>query len=220
MNINTKKYNCMKELEIFDILTANEKLAIHDLARGNLLKKGEFLFNQGDEGHKVFLIQTGKIMLQKYTEEGTKIVIDILKPGDLICENIIFEEINYPFSGVALENSYICACSKNEMNTLIKDPLILEKIFMSINNKMLAYTERMTTHAIKDVQSKIYTTLKLIADRHGRKTKDGLEIDCYLSHEDIGFLVNASRVTVTRSINELIEMGKLGKKNRHYIISL
>ncbi|WKY43221.1 Crp/Fnr family transcriptional regulator [Eubacteriaceae bacterium ES2] len=218
MKNNNKKYTCMKELEIFDVLTAEEKLSVYDLATGNRLKKGQFLFNQGDEGDKVFLIQTGKVMLQKFTEDGVKIVIDILKPGDLIAENIIFEKISYPFSCIALEDSFICACSKNEMVELIKDPVILEKIFLSINNKMTVYTERMTNNALKDVQKKVYNVLKLIADRHGHKTNNGLEIDCYLSHEDIGFLVNASRVSVTRSINELIEMGKLGKNNRRYII--
>lgn len=218
MASKNKKYTCMKELEIFSILTDTEKNAIYGLARGGLLKKGELLFCQGEEGEKVFLIQTGKIMLQKFTKDGTKIVIDILKPGDLICENIIFEEINYPFSGIALENSYICACSKKEMVELIKDPVILEKIFFSINSKMMEYTERMTNNALKDVQDKVYNTLKQIAGRHGRITNLGLEIDCYLSHEDIGFLVNASRVSVTRSINQLIEMGKLGKNNRHYIV--
>ncbi|MBU4540584.1 MAG: Crp/Fnr family transcriptional regulator [Firmicutes bacterium] len=218
MESNNKKYTCMKELEIFNILTETEKNVIYGFARGGLLKKGQLLFSQGDEGDKVFLIQTGKIMLQKFTEEGTKIVIDILKPGDLICENIIFEEINYPFSGVALADSYICACSKKEMVELIKDPAILEKIFFSMNSKMMEYTERMTNNALKDVQNKVYNTLKQIAGRHGRKTNLGIEIDCYLSHEDIGFLVNASRVSVTRSINQLIEMGKLGKNNRHYIV--
>lgn len=218
MASKNKKYTCMKELEIFNILTDTEKNAIYGLARGSLLKKGEILFSQGEEGDKVFLIQTGKIMLQKFTKDGMKIVIDILKPGDLICENVIFEEGNYPFSGIALENSYICACSKKEMIELIKDPVILEKIFFSINSKMTEYTERMTNNALKDVQDKVYNTLKQIAGRHGRITNFGLEIDCYLSHEDIGFLVNASRVSVTRSINQLIEMGKLGKNNRHYIV--
>ncbi len=218
MKSMNKKYTCMKELDIFNILTETEKNSVYDLAKGCLLKKGDRLFNQGDEGDKVFLIQTGKIMIQKFTEDGAKIVIDILKAGDLICENVIFEEIDYPFSGVALEDSYICACSKKEMGVLIKDPIILEKIFSSITNKMMDYTERITNSGLKDVQNKIYNTLKLIAGRHGRKTADGLEIDCYLSHEDIGFLVNASRVTVTRSINALIQMGKLEKSKRHYIV--
>ncbi|MGV8907193.1 MAG: Crp/Fnr family transcriptional regulator [Acetobacterium sp.] len=213
-----RKYTCMKELDIFSALTEAEKTYVYDLAKGNQLKKGEFLFNQGEKGENIFLIQTGKIMIQKYTEEGTKIIVDILKAGDLICENIIFAEMDYPFSGVALEDSFICGCSKVEMADLIKDPVILEKIFQSINNKMLDYTERMTNSALKDVQGKVYSALKLIAGRHGFQTDDGVEIDCYLSHEDIGFLINASRVSVTRSVNDLIQMGRLEKSNRHYIV--
>lgn len=76
---------------------------------------------------------------------------------------------------------------------------------------MMEYTQRMTNSVLKDVQDKVYNTLKQIAGRHGRITNLGLEIDCYLSHEDIGFLVTASLVSVTRSINQLIEMGKLKK---------
>lgn len=80
MKSMNKKYTCMKELDIFNILTETEKNSVYDLAKGCLLKKGDRLFNQGDEGDKVFLIQTGKIMIQKFTEDGAKIVIDILKP--------------------------------------------------------------------------------------------------------------------------------------------
>lgn len=213
-----KKYNCMNELEMFSALTDSEKTCVYDVAKGIVLKKGDFLFNQGDKGENIFLVQKGKVMIEKYTSDGRKIILEILKSGDLICETILFDELDYPFSAVALENSYICACSKEDVANLIKDPIILKKIFSSINKKMNDYTERMTNSALKDVQDKVYGTLKQISEQHGVQTEGGIEIDCYLSHEDIAFMVNASRVSVTRSIKDLISRGRLDKQNRHYVI--
>lgn len=213
-----KDIYCMKDLEIFSPLSEEEKNHITRLARGKLYKKGEFLFQDGDEADTIYLIRSGHILLSKTSDDGKQFSIDILGNGGIIGENTIFEEICYTFDAVSLENSYVCRCFKKDFLELLKNPQISMKIMKTMTDKVNIYTDTISSIAFYDVKNRVYKTLERISGRYGLQTEDGVLLDIFLSHEDIAHLSNASRVMVTNAISDLKKEGKISTKERHYII--
>ena len=58
---------------------------------------GQAIFMQGDPAKEMFLIKAGRVRLSKIMEDGDEITIDIRKAGDFFGENMLSEEIHYPF---------------------------------------------------------------------------------------------------------------------------
>jgi CRP/FNR family transcriptional regulator len=53
-----------------------------------------------------------------------------------------------------------------------------------------------------------------VAKEHGERTPEGIVIQFPLTHEDLGFLIGAHRVSITRAMKSLRESGKIIQKGR------
>jgi len=208
----------MKDLDIFSPLNENEKLNINKVAQGKTYKKGEFVFRDGEIADTIFLICSGHILLQKNSEQGKQIAIDILNEGAVIGENTIFDDMNHTFEAIALEDSFICRCFKKDFIELLKNPEISMKMMKYLSEKINNYTESIVNNAFYDVKSRVFRTLVRLAKNNGQSIHNGTLLEIFLSHEDLAHLANASRVMVTKAIATLRKEGKISIKERRYLI--
>jgi len=211
---------CMKDLDIFSPLNETEKRNINRLAQGKIYKKGEFVFRDGEMSDTIFLICSGHILLQKNSEEGKQISLDILNQGSVIGENTIFDEIPHTFDALAIEDSFICRCFKKDFVELLKNPEISMKMMKHLSEKVNNYTESIVDNAFYDVKSRVLRILVKLSKKNGQLIENGILLEYFLSHEDLAHLANASRVMVTKSIVELREEGKISIKERRYLIHI
>ncbi|MCK5813171.1 MAG: Crp/Fnr family transcriptional regulator [Cocleimonas sp.] len=89
------------------------------------LKKGDRLFNQGDNVTQIYFIQTGKIKLIRNSSDGSLIVLHIGQQGESIAEASLFS------------NQYHCSAivdSASEIFLINKQALIL---FLEENPKLM-----------------------------------------------------------------------------------
>jgi CRP-like cAMP-binding protein len=49
-------------------------------------KKGHVLFNEGDDGEEMFIIQSGKVAIKKKVKEGGDATLAVLEKGDFFGE--------------------------------------------------------------------------------------------------------------------------------------
>ncbi len=80
---------CIGRLWIFDRLTTDELKVIGASAMRKLYHPGEAIFHQGDPATTMFLIKGGRVRLDKFTEDGSEIFLDIRKSGDFIGEYML-----------------------------------------------------------------------------------------------------------------------------------
>ncbi|SNS98029.1 transcriptional regulator, Crp/Fnr family [Anaerovirgula multivorans] len=213
-----KSIKCMKDMDLFQALDDIEKQKIVKLAQGRSYLKGEIVFSEGEKSDTIYLIRSGRILLFKVSEEGKKIILDILEEGDIIGENTIFDDMCHTFSAKAIEDAFVCRCFKSDFSKLLINPDISIKIIKSLTDKLNNYTDTMANMAFCDVKNRVLNTLIRLGRKYGSITPEGIKLDIYLSHEDIAHLINASRVMVTNTIKALRKEGKIFVSKRHYII--
>lgn len=91
---------CIGYLWIFRDLAAKELQMLAGNAIRRQMKKGQFVFYQGDDSMETFLLKSGRVKLTKILENGMEIILDIGKSGDFIDENMLSEELEYPVNAV------------------------------------------------------------------------------------------------------------------------
>ena len=213
------KIKCMKDLEIFSALDESEKKMVKSLSRPVFFKKGQTIFSEGMACDKIYFIRGGKILLYKVSDEGKEMSLDILTTDDIFGENTIFDDSLHSFSAKALEDTFVCVCSKDDFLSLLKNTMISLKIIKSLTLKLNNYTEQMANIAFNDVKGRLLNTFHKLIKQHGEKSDFGTKINIILSHQDMANLVNASRVMVSNIMTALKNEGLIQVKNRYIYLS-
>lgn len=208
------KIQCMKDLSIFQNLSPLEREKIGSLAGKKVYSKDEFIFREGDQADTIYLIKSGRVRLFKVSTTGKEITLDILKEDGILGENTFFEDAEQTMNAQAIENTFICSCSRSQLPLLLANPQTAMKIIQLLGGKIQNYTEQVARIAFDDVKSRTSATLIRLAREYGRDSIEGTLIDIELTHQDLANLVNASRVMVSNVMGHLKRQGAISTEGR------
>lgn len=207
---------CIRDLWLFDSFSEEQLEKIKTIGIKRLVKAGDSVFIQGAPANELFLIKTGRIKLNKVHEDGSEVSLDFRKAGDVIGENMFSGEIEYPLSGWAMEDTVTCGFDMPSFNKLVLEhPDIGLSVIRSMSSKMSSMAGRLESMSENSLENRLHSVLSNVAKEHGTRMNDGVEIDFPLTHEDLGFLVGAHRVSITKAMKSLTDCGKIirnGKK--------
>ncbi|WP_022665858.1 Crp/Fnr family transcriptional regulator [Desulfospira joergensenii] len=210
---------CIGNLWIFKDLDSDEIKALSHGAVRKKLIKGQSLFLQGDPANEVFLIKGGRVKLSKVLEEGTELTLDIRKAGDFVGENMFSQEGQYPVSAVCLETTLTCGFTRSQFEELVlQHPGVGLQIIKTLSERISWLTDRVGSLAVANIEDRLYRVLSNVAKEHGEQGPQGVVIQFPLTHEDLGFLTGAHRVSITRAMKSLKKSGKIIIADRRLIL--
>ena len=212
---------CIGNLWIFENLDPEEIRALSREAGRKKSVKGQALFLQGDPADEMFLIKGGHVKLSKVLEDGTELTLDIRKAGDFVGENMFSEEGQYPVSAYCLEDTLTCGFSRSQFEELVlQHPKVGLQIIKNLSERITWLTSRVGSLAVTNIEDRLYSVLSNVAKEHGTNTPKGIVIQFPLTHEDLGFLTGAHRVSITRAMKALKGAGKIIHEDRKLILPL
>ncbi|MDF2874181.1 MAG: crp 1 [Sporomusa sp.] len=127
----------------------------------------------------------------------------MFKSEDILGESMFFENAIHTMNATALEDTFICCCTKELFSVLLQNPQTSLAIIQQLVQKANNYSEHLSRIAFMDVRGRIIDLLYRLAEKYGIPTAAGSTLCIDLTHQDIGSLVNASRVMVTNVLSEL-----------------
>ncbi|WP_129688638.1 Crp/Fnr family transcriptional regulator [Gottfriedia acidiceleris] len=176
------------------------------------VKKGTFLFQEGEDAKELYLIKSGIIQISKLTLYGDELNLRICQKDDLIGELTLFSEnANYMLSAYALETA--------EVQVIPKD--ILEKKLINHAPLTFEFMKWISTHLRKN-QSKIrdlvlngkkgalYSTLIRISNSYGELTENGILLNIHLTNQELAKFCAATRESVNRMLSDLKKKNVIG----------
>jgi CRP-like cAMP-binding protein len=211
---------CIGHLWVFQNLKPQEMAALAQAAVRKSYKKGQQVFAQGDPANQMFLLKTGRVKLGKITAEGNEITLDIRKAGDFLGETMLIEDADYPLTALCLEDTLICGFTKAGFEKLIlENPNIGLQVIKNLSNRINWLTERVGSFSLTNLEDRLYQVLTQVAREHGVESPKGARIQFPLTHEELGFLVGAHRVSITKAMKNLKEAGRIAQEGRTLILA-
>jgi CRP/FNR family transcriptional regulator, cyclic AMP receptor protein len=127
-----QKVNILKTVPILRDLTAREILEVIPLLHERVYEKGEIIFEEGDQGHGLFVVLTGRVRAQSRREPLKAMAVDI-GPGELIGELSLFEEGPRMGTVTAIDRTYLVALFRGEFYSLLsRDRNLGAKVLLEI----------------------------------------------------------------------------------------
>lgn len=210
---------CIGSLWLFDSLSPAEKEALALAAHKRRLPSGKIIFRQGEAADQMFLIKAGRIKLGKVTEEGLELTLDIRKAGDFLGENMLNEDAAFPVTATCLSDAVLCGFSKSGFeNLVLAHPNIGLQVIRNLSRRIDWLTSQVGSINRSNLEERLYRVLFNVAREHGRRGQQGLLLDMPLTHEDLGFLVGAHRVSITRAMKALKQTGRVIQQGKDLLI--
>src|SRR5262245_35166350 len=98
----------LRQLDVFRDLSFNEALEMDELLHERVYQKDEVIFEEGDIGHGIFVVVSGKVRVDPSHELLKNAVLEF-GPGEMLGELTLFEEAPRFATAVATERTVMIA---------------------------------------------------------------------------------------------------------------
>ena len=130
--MNEQRIEMLKNVPIFHALTNKEILEVDELLHERTYEPDEIIFEEGDQGHGVFIIISGKVRVDP-CHKLLKTANLEFGPGELVGELTLFDEGPRTATVMALERTVTVALFQSEFSSLLtKNKSIGVKVLIEI----------------------------------------------------------------------------------------
>jgi CRP/FNR family cyclic AMP-dependent transcriptional regulator len=167
------------------------------------------LYDLGETDRSLFFIRQGLVKTGTVTEEGREIIYDVRKDGDVVGELCALDRPRRD-RAVAIDPTAAIAVTFEEVvATLTANSRLFEMVFATLGG-VLADAYDQLNHVVRgDVTQGVVAVLKTLARKLGRPSGSLVEINAYLTQEELAQMVVASRERVSTALNTLRREGAI-----------
>lgn len=207
MDENRLEY--LKEFILFSELNNSQLTEIYELIKTKTYPAGYTLFQEGDKGERVFFLKEGKVKVMKTKMDGSVQILEILQPGDVFGEVVLFGIGKYPASARTLEDIKVDFLYKDDFKTFFnKNPQIGWGMLKVMAQKLAKAQHRIENLGLRNTKGRIARLIMDMIKDFGNK-QDQFVLD--ISQKDLANFIGTSRETVSRTLSEfrknnLVEM--------------
>lgn len=206
MNLHT--VSILKKTELFRSLDDDvlETLAAHAVERN--LTRGELLFLAGEEASGLYVIAKGSVRAFRSGLDGREQVIHVERAVTTIAEVPVFDDGNYPSSVAAEEPTRVYFIGKKDIRAAcLQHPQLALAATKLLAARLRRCAELVESLSLQEVGQRVAKLLLDEGERRGVSTKNGIEFDLTLTHNQLAARIGTVREVVTRSLTRLQDQG-------------
>ncbi|MBM5815423.1 MAG: Crp/Fnr family transcriptional regulator [Cyanobacteria bacterium K_Offshore_surface_m2_239] len=162
--------------------------------------------------HHLWLVVRGMVKLGCVTIDGDELLLGLAGPNELFGESLAGLE--------AYEAKTLCHCDLLclSMAELEQDPSLTPALVKAISQRQRQSQSLLALMGLKRVEDRVKGLLELLAMEYGIPCAEGLRLTPRLTHQELASALGTTRVTVTRIIGQLKDIGWLSLDSQRSII--
>jgi CRP/FNR family transcriptional regulator, cyclic AMP receptor protein len=200
-------------------LSPQERGALLALLRRRRYRRQEVVFHQGDAGDTLHLVRRGRLKVLIPAETGEEAVLTIVGPGDLFGELTLLDGGPRSATVVALEDVETVTLSRADfLDLLRREPAVVEALLATLARTIRRLSEDVTDLMSLDLRGRLAKKLLELAEAHGARSGDSIEIQVSLTQEELAGLIGATRPRVNKLLGFFEDRGAIARRGRRIII--
>jgi CRP/FNR family cyclic AMP-dependent transcriptional regulator len=202
-----------------DVLAALTQEELDGLARSlpdRHLEAGEYLYRPRDRADGLFALKWGRIRIYKTDNKGGEFTLEVLGEGTVFGELALGPGRLRPTYARAVEPSLVAALRREDLEDLIwRNPEVGIRLTRLLSERLRLAQNRLAEFASKDVRARLASLLLYLADGEGVVTgANRYKIPTRYTHERLGTMIGAGRVTVSKAFASLRDAGAVEQRDR------
>lgn len=175
--------------------------------RGRPLKKGDFLFRQGDPFGPLFAVRSGAVRTFSLSDNGQEQVTGFHLPSELVGLSALDRD-HYPVSAVALETTSVCEIPFDRLEELTLElPQLRKQLLRVMSREIREDQQMMLLLSKKNADERIATFLVNLSARFRARGYSPNQFRLSMSRNDIGNFLGLAVETVSRVFTRFQHVG-------------
>ena len=123
--------------------------------------RGDVLFEQGESATHFYIVRSGKIKMSSYNDEGRELVKGFFGEGESFGEPPFFNQLPYPASAIAVEESTIWKIPYEAFTRLLRENFDIHLQLTRVLSGRLIYKSMMLTEiAVEEAEHRLRTLIE------------------------------------------------------------
>jgi CRP-like cAMP-binding protein len=213
------KIGALRKTALFGGLKETELSALAERAVEHRLSRGEVLFVAGEEARGLYVVVEGALRAFRENLEGREQVIHVERAGATIAEVPVFDDLAYPSTVAAEEDSIILFIDKHDVRRLcLEYPQIALAALKLLAGRLRKCSNLVEELSLHEVDQRLARLMLSEARLRGVHTAEGITIDLVLTNQQIAARIGSVREVVSRAFNRLQQNGLLTLNGRRVVI--
>lgn len=182
------------------------------------IKKGDFLFEEGESVDGIYCIKDGVCKLSKLSSNGKDHIVKLVKSGELLGQRSMISDEPANLSATALEDMEVCFIPRKEVIQFFNtNNQFSMNIMKSICGDLKESDDHMVSMAQKTAKERLAETLIYLEDTFGKNADGSLRIQ--LSREELSGLIGTATESCIRILSEFNKNGYIGLNGKKISIT-
>ena len=204
----------IREFSTLKTLTKEELVTLSDCKTFNIIKKGDAIFEEGENVNGIYCIKEGVCKLTKLSANGKDHIVKLVTRGELLGQRSMISDEPVNLSAIALEDMQVCFIPKTEvMGYFDKNNQFSLSVMKSICGDLKDADDHLVNLAQKTVKERLAETLLYLHDTFGKKEDNSLKV--VLSRDELASMIGTATESCIRLLSDFNKLGLIelnGKK--------
>ena len=204
----------VRQFSSLKALTKDELLKLSDCKTSHIIKKGEVIFEEGENVNGIYCIKDGVCKLTKLSANGKDHIVKLVTKGELLGQRSMISDEPVNLSAVALEDMQVCFIPKSEvMGFFDKNNQFSMNVMKTICGDLKEADDNMVNLAQKTVKERLAETLLHLHNTFGKNEDNSLKIQ--LSRDELASMIGTATESCIRLLSDFNKLGLIelnGKK--------
>jgi CRP/FNR family cyclic AMP-dependent transcriptional regulator len=205
-------------VDLFEPLAREE---VERLAWGIPVKtfeRGQHVYTPAYRGEMFFMLLRGRVRIYRL-QRGNEITLALVEAGEMFGEAAFTTRRRKGAYAETLESSRVALMGRGTLKRLLqRTPRVGLRAMELLSERISLYEERIADMSRKDVPARLASLILELAWSEGIMTREGQRIPVRYTHEQLGSMIGAKRVAVTRAMTRLRKVGAVELRKRYVYV--
>ncbi len=175
---------------------------ILDAASPKRYDSGSYIFDEGHDAERFFLLLDGHIRVIKTTPGGEQIIAMHIASGQLFGIAAALGKTNYPASAMAArECSTLSWSSKLWSKFVTSYEGFATETYTVVGDRLDEINRRVMEMATQHVEQRVASVILRLINQSGKKVPEGIEVDFPITRQNISEMTGTTLHTVSRLLS-------------------
>ena len=193
----------LKRISLFASLTEADQEKLASLMRRKAVRKGEFLFRQGDEGTALYVILQGRIRIAVSLRADT-VTLATLGQGEFLGEMALLDYMPRSADAMALEDSHLYALNRKDFLSFLKnnEPAV-HAVLASLSLRLRKTDSLLAEICFLNLPARLINKLAELAEPLVDNTRKPQACTLKISQQELGDILGVSRESINKELKIL-----------------
>jgi CRP/FNR family cyclic AMP-dependent transcriptional regulator len=198
---------------LFDVIPREALDAILLQATEKSVRRGQTVFQKGDEGSYMVAVLSGRIRISATSSEGREVTLNMIDSGEVFGEMALLDGKPRSADATALENSNLMMVERRHfLPYLTASNDLALRVIDVLCERLRETSETLGNFAMLDLPGRLARRLLNLAAEYGSAANGRTLLEIRLSHTDLGRFVGCSRETVNKQMRAWEEIGIVARE--------